>query len=243
MFKKILQLIFPEGYSCICCKRDIFDTSNFFCATCEKELPFLTEKACLHCGEPLISDGNYCKRCKGKEFLCDRAIAPFKYSGKVKTLICELKDNKYEYIAKALAKYMAKTFVENKLYADLIMPVPLCNKRLRQRGFNQSALLANEVSKILKIPYCDNCLFRKKETPDQKELDYKERQTNLIDAFKVIKSKVIKDKSILLIDDIYTTGATTTECARMLKLKGAKTVYTLTAGHTVLVDITEEEDL
>ena len=87
MLKKLFSLLYPSGYSCICCNRDIFDSSNFFCDKCEDALPFLNKKLCLRCSEPLVSDGNYCKRCKGKKFYYDLAISPFVYKDCIKKFI------------------------------------------------------------------------------------------------------------------------------------------------------------
>ncbi len=242
MIKKLIKLIFPDNYACFICGEDVFNNKHIVCDHCIKTLPYLTGKLCLHCGEPLIADGNYCKRCKGKKFLYDRAISPFKYTDEIKNLIIGLKYNNKKYNAKCLASFMADCFNATSLYADVIIPVPLCESRLKQRKYNQAEVLANEVSKHLNKKLLTNILFRVKETPSQTNLDFMERKKNLKDAFKVKGSKKpIKDKFVLLIDDVFTTGATTTECAKALKKAGAKVVYVLTASHTVLKDKEQEE--
>lgn len=238
MFKRIFNLMFPENYSCLCCGMDVFDNPYVICDDCKKDLPFLTGNICVRCGEPFGADGMVCKRCKKKTHAYDRAIAPFEYSDKIRSLIIGLKYEKKKYQAKALARFMADEFVKSKLYANVIIPVPLCEKRLKSRGYNQSKLIADELSRHTSIKVMDNVLIRVKETPKQAELNYAERQTNMRDAFKVKNKKLVKDKFVLLVDDVYTTGATVGECARMLKLAGAKAVYVLTAAHTLI----HEED-
>lgn len=231
---KLLKYIFPENYSCYICDRDIFDSKYLICEQCLKNLPFNNGRVCLHCGDVLVSDGDYCKRCKGKKFIYDRAISTFLYKNEICKLIADLKYNNKKYISKCFGKFMSESFLKNKLYADVIIPVPLCEKRFKLRGYNQSELLANEISKIIKVKVNTNCLKRVKETPTQTKLDFLSRQENIKDAFKVYKSKYLKDKTVLLVDDVYTTGATITECSKILKNSGVKTIYVLTCAHTVL---------
>ena len=230
----IFKYIFPENYSCYVCDRDVFNNPYYICDVCKKTLPYNADRTCLHCGEPLITEGNYCKRCKGKKFIVDRAVAPFLYTNELAYLIHSLKYNGKKYIAKCLAKFMADYVINQNLFGNVIIPIPLCDKRFKQRGFNQSELLANEIGKILNLPVNTVSLKRIKETPTQTELDFIERQKNIKDAFRVYKPKLIRGKSIFLIDDVYTTGATTNECARVLKDAGASCVYVLTAAHTIL---------
>lgn len=228
------NFIFPDNFSCLCCGRDVFNNKYEICDSCKNKLHFLTGKLCKHCSEHLISDGNFCIHCKGKIFYCDKIISPFVYDGIVKNFILGLKYNNKKYYANSLSIFMCDTYNKNNLLCDLIIPVPLCDKRLKERGYNQSELLAKPISKTLNLPLVTECLIRVKQTPSQVNLNYKERTNNLIDAFKVINKKLIKDKTILLIDDVYTTGATITECAKTLKRAGAKVVYALTAAHTIL---------
>lgn len=231
IFKRLLNLIFPEGYSCINCGIEIFDQSKGFCENCLKSLTYINGKVCYHCGDPLVSDGDYCKRCKGKKFIVDRAIAPFTYKGIIKNLIFKLKYQGAKYLAKPLSNFMIEKFNTINLTYDYIIPIPLCSKRFKQRGYNQSLLLAQNIDKQ-KI--MDNNLIRIKETQEQANLTATSRKKNMIGAFKLKDKKLVKDKIILLIDDVYTTGATTDECAKILKQANAKAVYVLTLAHTIL---------
>ena len=117
--------------------------------------------------------------------------------------------------------------------ADLIIPVPLHPKRLRWRGFNQSVLLARQVSREYAIPLDPFVVYRNKETPPQTQLTEDERRKNVRGAFSLNDQKSVKGKRILLIDDVYTSGATVNECSRALKRGGAKEVYVLTLARAV----------
>lgn len=233
ILNKILKTIFPEGYSCVCCGNEIFDKVNGICESCDKTLPYITGRICLHCGEPLISDGDYCKKCKGKKFIYDRAITVFEFNGSARNLVLGLKYNNQKYLAKSLGKFLEDMYVKSKLFADLIIPVPLCEKRLKARKYNQAELIANELANNINIEIRTDILFRVKETPTQTKLNFSERQQNLKDAFKVKNRRLIKNKTIFLIDDVLTTGATVTECAKTLKNAGAKCVYVLAVCHTI----------
>lgn len=233
MLKKILDLLFPKGYSCIVCSEEIFDSPYGICKSCEKKLPYLKGNLCLHCSDYVLGAGYYCKRCKGKKFICDRAIAPFEYSGIAKKLILGLKYSNKKYYAEFIAKFIADCITENKLVFDYIVAVPLCEKRLKSRGYNQAFLLAQQISKILNKPLLENVLIRVKETPTQTVLNKQERLLNMKDAFKVKNKKLIKGKTILIVDDVYTTGATIDSCSKVLKDGGAMAVYCVTVGHTI----------
>ena len=143
--QKIINCIFPKNYTCICCGRDIFNNPFGVCEECKIKLPYLAGRLCLHCSDILVSDGDYCIRCKGKERTYDKAISPFIYSGVVAKLIQDLKYNNAKYLSDSLAKFMADTFNNSNLSVDFITPVPLCAKRMKERGYNQSLLLSESL--------------------------------------------------------------------------------------------------
>jgi ComF family protein len=116
---------------------------------------------------------------------------------------------------------------------DMIVPVPLHPKRLRWRGFNQSVLLARQVSRVQHIPMDPFVLYRGKETPPQTQLTEEERRKNVRGAFSLNPQKPVEGKRVLLVDDVYTSGATVNECSRSLKRGGAKEVYVLTLARAV----------
>ncbi len=149
-------------------------------------------------------------------------VQKFKYARKVS-------------LGKPLGRLMARGCQEflAVVNADLIVPVPLYPKRLRWRGFNQSVLLGREVSRAYAIPMDPFLLQRRRETAAQTQLPEDERRRNVRDAFALNSDRAVKDKRILLIDDVYTSGSTVNECSRTLKQGGAKEVYVLTLARAV----------
>ena len=138
-------------------------------------------------------------------------------------------------LGKPLGRLMARGCQEFLLEsgADLIVPVPLHPKRLRWRGFNQSVLLARQISRACDMPMDPFVLVRHRETPPQTQLTEEERRKNMRGAFSLNPDRPIEDKKILLIDDIYTSGATVNECSRTLRRGGAADVYVLTLARAV----------
>ena len=121
----------------------------------------------------------------------------------------------------------------NESPVDMIIPVPLHPKRLRWRGFNQSVLLARQISRIYDVPVDPFVLYRGKETPPQTQLTEDERQKNVRGAFSLNPRKPVEGNRLLLVDDVYTSGATVNECSRSLKRGGAKEVYVITLARAM----------
>lgn len=188
-----------------------------------------------------------CQDCLALIDLCDRVFLinqelSLLYSGAdyqhflVKKLIHQCK---YKPFAKELSQTLAFliilyfTNLENKpeFFTDeqnqkdfLLIPVPLFKKRLKWRGFNQAELIARHLSDFLKIPLAVDCLIKTRTTQLQAELTSQEREINLKDVFECLRPETVKDKRILLVDDVYTTGATMNQAAKVLKKAGAKQV-------------------
>jgi ComF family protein len=160
-------------------------------------------------------------------------FAPFIYDDMIKRLILSLKYDDNGFVARAVAPYMSATLMNElpRSYSEYnLIPVPLCKTRLRRRGYNQSELLAQEITEYVNIPLIRNALFRVKKTAPQKNMTPLQRAENLKDAFAVINADLIKGKKIILVDDVYTTGATTGECVRVLRKAGAMQVKILTVA-------------
>ena len=233
-FNNIFETLFPSNITCIFCGDEIQSEEGAVCNKCLEKLPYV-KKICLRCGSPLKSKANYCLTCKNTERSFDIARSPLIYKDMVSNLIQNFKYNGKKYLAKYMAEYMAKSYEEikkEKFEADLIVPVPLHIKRQKQRGFNQSELLAKELSKIINVKVNVNNLVRNKVTQTQTKLSYLERQENLKDAFEIKNKTDFKNKTILLIDDVLTTGSTVNHCSEVLKKAGAKAVCVLTFATT-----------
>lgn len=209
---------------------NVIRTDLLSCSSCEDSLPRIEDDICLHCGR-----GKKKCSCKKAEKYFDGIVSPFYFTGNVRNGIHKFKFNRYVDNAEAFGTEMAKTVTEryNDIEFDFITEVPMTSKKERERGYNQSKLLSKNISKILSIPYCEGVLVKIYETEKQHGLKLNMRKGNLSGVFDVKDSSFVKGKSILLCDDISTTGETLNECAKMLWLYGAKEIYCITAALTV----------
>lgn len=161
--------------------------------------------------------------------------APFRYAEPVRSMILSLKYNDNGLVAKALAPYLAAIYlhcIQKQDKTFIIVPVPLAKSRFRERGFNQSLLLARELATYLDLPVRDDVLLRTRKTVIQKHMDAATRAKNMQGAFAVPPEHVtdVRDQNILLIDDVYTTGATTGACRDALRAAGVADVQILTVA-------------
>ncbi|HHX23672.1 MAG TPA: ComF family protein, partial [Thermoanaerobacterales bacterium] len=157
-------------------------------------------------------------------------FSPFEYVDIVKDAILRFKFMDKKRYADTFAKLMVKVIKEQNYTSefDSIVYTPMSKSSMRQRGYNQAKLLAKVVAKELDCEFINNALFKIKETLPQRELTRYKRQQNLKNAFEINQNVNIKGKTILIVDDIYTTGATIDECAKVLIKNGAKKVYSAT---------------
>lgn len=184
-----------------------------------------------------------CKRCEnrlnkiaifGKDEYQDKYFENhyyiFKYDDIIRSIIIDYKFNEKAYIYRSIAEFINKNKkVYSKLYFyDIIMPVPISKKRKKVRGYNQSLLIAKEMAKIYDLKLKKNIIIKTKNNMAQSNLNKKDREANVVNAYKIIEKKEITNKKILLIDDIFTTGATVNECSKTLKNAGAKKIDILT---------------
>ena len=224
---KIIDAVFPRR--CPVCGEIVREKGHLICKSCIGGLPFVKSPYCIRCGKEIISsDDAYCDDCKcEREFVSGRALC--NYTDNMANIILKIKyGNKREYI-EGFAKLLTiryKKFIE-AANIDCIIPVPLHSSKQRQRGFNQSEILARCLSKYLNIPVYTKYLYRVKKTKDQKGLNRNERLHNLDNAF-VVKGFLKEVKNVLIVDDVYTTGTTIEKCAKILKDAGANEVYFLT---------------
>jgi ComF family protein len=234
--KKIaLDVLFP--IHCLFCKR----YGQWVCNDCLKKIIVLSEQVCPYCEKNISPSGRICQDCKikflknNRNYSLDLLIVSIKYSQEgISRIIHYFKYSFIKDLGDPLAGIVSQAIISNNIpLPDLIVPVPLHPRRLRWRGFNQSEVLAQNISQDLtpgfQIPVLSNALVRKKYTPAQMKIkNYQERQQNVKNIFSLnpaINSKTLKEKNILIIDDVSTTGATLFECARALKDGGAKKIY------------------
>jgi len=157
----------------------------------------------------------------------------FRFEGAARQAILSFKYKNVKALAAPLAQLMEEYLRAQPLPADALVPVPLHPRRLRERGYNQSSLLAGELSKLASLPLVEGSLFRLKNTPPQtRTKSAEERQSNVAGAF-ICRDRRMEGKRVLLIDDVCTSGATLDSCAATLKAAGATSVWGLTLGREV----------
>jgi ComF family protein len=232
----ILDFLFPN-YTCLACKSELNAPQNrYICDKCAQDLPVNTEPITF-------------KDTEVTQYF-NKAYATFQYADPIVGLILRLKYNAESHVATALAQYMATTLlkqgkgqhsIKQSIRKDemVLVPVPLCKKRERTRGYNQAELIAKHVSKnvagahTLHLPVVTNALMRIRRTSPQKEMNIRERAGNLKDAFAIKNAFAVRDKKVILVDDVFTSGSTVNECARVLVNAGAKEVNVLTIAVAV----------
>jgi len=148
----------------------------------------------------------------------------FKYENIIRSQILALKFQEKPYIYKTITYFLKnkQKYLENLKKYDIILIVPISKQRKKERGYNQSQLIAKDISKIVKVPIQKNILFKIKNTAPQSTLNKKQREENTKGVYKIINENKLNNKKILIIDDIYTTGNTVNECAKVLIQKGIK---------------------
>ena len=235
MIKNALARFFGILYPafCGCCGCGLGPGERFFCTACAGSAESLSSPFCTSCGRPFISHAtadHLCHECMKKRPPYDMARAQAIYKGVIKEAIHLYK---YRHV-RSLKGYLGGFIEEGarKWFpdADLAVAVPLHKMRLRQRGFNQSLFLAQRASKTLGIGLSVDGLARIKNTRPQVDLDRGEREANVRGAFKAIRPDEFKGRNVLLVDDVYTTGATVKECAKVLRAAGADKVCVLTVA-------------
>ena len=237
-FSKIVDFVLPNR--CLSCGK-IINTNGALCQECFSKITFISEPYCSICGIPLaktISDGEHCcitcLETKKRGYI-RRSRSCVIYDEFSKKIILDFKFFDHIENKKLLVNWLniaGKDIFENDI--DLIIPVPLHFTRMLKRKYNQSAILANELAKLHGIDVNHKCLKKQKSTLPQVKCSGKERKQNVKGSFCVIDVNIVKGKHIVLIDDVYTTGATLLECAKVLKKAGAKSVDALTVARVTL---------
>lgn len=204
-------------------------TYDFLCEKCKEKIKdkYIEEPYCFKCGKQLDDEtGEYCDDCRKMHHTYDRGLAVFKYHDDVKESVYRFKYKDCKIYGEFYGVQMAEKYkpIIEKWQPDVIIPVPIHKSRMRKRGYNQAQIIGKALSETLKIPMDINVLVREKKTEPQKKLSKSIRKKNVESAFKVTKN-VVKYNKIILVDDIYTTGATIDACAQVLKRAGVKKVY------------------
>ncbi len=220
---------------------EIVDAPGMISPAFWAQLQFVEAPFCKACGIPFsfdIANDSLCAACMDREPVFDSARSAVIYNEASRKMILSFKYGDRLHAVHTFAPWMLRAGREMIGQADFIVPVPLHHRRLRERRFNQSALLAQEIAKKSGKPhaYIPDALRRTRHTVPQQGLNFKERGKNVQGAFAVNEKYSLKNKTILLIDDVFTSGATLNECARVMKAAKAECVSVLTIAR-----VTKEE--
>ncbi|MDY0094318.1 MAG: ComF family protein [Candidatus Vecturithrix sp.] len=236
-FHALLDFIFPAR--CVYCHRFLGDDRVLiFCRSCWQTMPVITTPACPHCGAPFSSSATFrdtpdflCGMCRKSPPYFDRAFSAAYYAGVMKEAILQFKFQQKVGLGEPLARELiAQTSNRMNLRDyDLILPVPLHKTHQKQRGYNQAAILATYLARHYHISLLLNNLIRIREVKAQAQIKGRQaRKDNVKNAFCVKDPEKIDKQRVILVDDVFTTGATVNECSKMLKQAGAQTVCVLT---------------
>lgn len=222
-----LNLLFPRR--CPVCDRPVAPFGSLVCASCEQTFTYIEQPYCLKCGKPLThEEQEYCHDCGVHRHLFDRGLALYQYQ--------DVSDSLYRFKYKGRQEYAAyyafcmalrcRAFIAG-CHPDALVPVPIHKSRCHQRGYNQAERLARELSALTGIPVAADLICRVRKTAPMKELSAQERQNNLKRAFKICRNDVKLD-TVIIIDDIYTTGSTIDAMSYELRRAGVKRIYFVT---------------
>lgn len=236
----IAEAIFPSNIYCICCGSLIDNSRPYaFCDACVKKFHWITGRTCDKCGKALPDTykGKLCYDCMRIEHTFEKGFSCLTYGIHEREVLLDHKYNGKGYLAAKFGDILYDRISCENIRPDVIIPVPISAGRMKTRGYNQSALMAKQLSKRWGVPMDDTALVRRKETTLLRSLNPAERRLALSGAFAVLRrgqfgknaeSRRLEGKTVLLIDDIYTTGATVDTCASVLMDAGAEKVYVLT---------------
>ncbi|MDR1560919.1 MAG: ComF family protein, partial [Holosporaceae bacterium] len=221
--KTLKNLCFP--ITCCCCKN--FVETEGLCPECWKKIKWISNPKCKICGIPFEIDVEaICPFCLKKKPYFDRAVSVFNYDNFSKRLILKFKYEDVTYISKKLANWMYRVSENDIKNADIIVPVPIHFIKRLKRKYNQSELLAMELEKLSNIIYEPRILKKIKRTNQQEGLSREKRLKNVKGSFGIDQNyaEILHSKTVVLVDDVLTTGATVNECAKVLKQAGATKV-------------------
>jgi ComF family protein len=229
------SLLFPE--KCPFCQKITLRSqtdSPLLCSECLEEIHWIRPPFCPQCGRPYPHDGpsHLCSDCIQNKNAFDTARAVVYYQNGIAGALRRFKYHGETNLIRVLTELWQRLEADHTP-GEVIVPVPLHPRRLRERGFNQAVLLAKPLGRMLRIKVYPRVLKRVRNTLPQVDLKPEERRKNVRGAFAVREKSLVYGRKIILIDDVYTTGATVQECTKILKRSGAKEVHVLTLARVV----------
>ena len=232
MLESVIDLLYPPA--CLLCHRRLASADQAFCEVCEQAMPRCVPPVCQRCGVGLSAAYDarlVCQRCRETPFAFERARSPLVYLGAARDAVQAFKYQGRRRIGLWLAQRMAQIGSCELPLSDMtrVVPVPRHWAKERLRGLNPAAFLAHAVANLLKISYEDKALICTRWTKTQTRLNLRQRARNVENAFRAHPNRLM-DQTVLLVDDVFTSGATTQACTLTLREAGVKTVFVLTAA-------------
>jgi len=228
LFENTINYIFP--FRCSTCS-NFTNISDSICGSCWSKFTFIAKPYCIICCKKFevnFTEINICGKCLTTKPKVDMIRTLLEFSPETKKLVHNFKYNDKTSLAKLFAKLVRNRFLEDLEDVDIIAPVPMHKFKRIFRNYNPPQILAHELSKNLHKPFIPNLLIKKRMTKNQVGLNKKQRAKNLLGSFQFNKHFNIQNKVILLVDDVLTTGATSTECAKVLKKANVSKVKLVT---------------
>ena len=232
---KFLDVLYPE-YSCYVCGRELEKPENHICSSCAREMHPIEGNKCRRCGMPLVDGNQYCDTCQRREYGFDMARACYEYNSASRKIVTDLKYRKKKFVVPFMATEMLLKLEEFGAMPDIIIPVPISRNRRKERGFNQTELIADEMSSITgdKLPVVNDLIEKVVDSVPQAQLSGAQRLNNLAGAFRLSRRESLKGKRVLIVDDVYTTGSTVNEVAKIVRKLHPDEIYVLTFAKTVI---------
>ena len=234
LWNKLLSFFFPP-LCCLC--RAPVDNHGSLCPPCWKTMEYVTVPYCGVCSLPLdvaLQEVTTCGACLAAPPPFQRTRAVFVYNDACRRLVLRFKDYGATYLARLMATWIYARSRDILESADLLIPVPLHWKKLIKRGYNQSVLVARELSRLSGVPLGLTSLIKKKHNVSQGRLSARQRAQNVRGAYRVRCPEVIQGKHVVLIDDVFSSGSTLKECAQVLRESDAKEVDVLVIARAKL---------
>ena len=231
----MIDILFPQ----ICLLCDNKSETDIICSSCLQDFRFIdNSRVCRVCGVPFSSVGeqklSLCGNCINNTQSLLKVRSVLLYKDKLKDLLHEYKYSSKLYAAYCLSELIIDKFPFDLNGFDMIVPVPIHIRRLRERGYNQTVLISTVLSKRLGVSLDIFSLKKIKDTKRQVDMsDFKSRAKNVKNSFLVSNKKAFSGKTVLLLDDVYTSGSTIKECSKQLLSSGAKYVFGLTIARAV----------
>lgn len=222
----LLDLLYPPR--CPVCD-GIAPWNDPICPECREKLPYVPGKRCIKCGKPVEPFENLCDDCRKLPHVYDEGRGVFLYNDVMKQTMIRLKYKKRREYGKTLGRlvFEAERKTITGWHPEAVVPVPIYKKKLEMRGYNQAEEIARPIAEGAGVPLLSNLLVRVRQTEAMKSLTAVERRKNLTDAFALGMHLRRPLQSVILVDDIYTTGATIDACAQVLKRAGTGHIYFL----------------